>query len=1568
LAKRRSSRRSSDPLDLDWLLLPYDAAVAAWGALRAALKRDPRSRWALLLFVLALAVRLMRPDWYSTRTFHPDERWLFDKTAELHLWAEPGKTDGAGMQYGSLPLYAVSVIKDLCHGLFNAGEYHAAQVGGRALTGCIDALTVVGTYLLAVQLLGTGWALFAALLVACAPLHIQLSHFFTVDPWLACFATLTLAACVRLAAKPSLALSAGVGVLFAAGLASKSSGLPLLAPITLAHLWSALAPGLAAKERKVKFFEAGKGLGVAAGATLLGFFVFMPWAFLDFHKFVANQTAQQDILVKGSPGGVPFVRQYWDTGIGFHLRNIALFYLGLPAGLLALLAVPAIALLGIRGALKAWQPAAPKPRARKPLLPAPATPASLWQAALAPALLLGWCLPYYAIVGSSFAKFARYMLPILPTLSVLLALGLAALAQRWAKPVRILAWTVAVFSLGHGFGYALTYFQPHPWIESSRWAFEHIPATVEDPAAPGGRRATRVMNEDWGDDLPVDVEGASNLRYEQLKGRSDQVNIVEWDSQNKLQRLSTTLSQADVLFLADPRAYGTYLRLPTRFPLTHAYYDLLFSDPGKLGFELAYERANPIKVFGLIPLPDDRTPRVPRALWADESFTLYDRPHAFVFRRVAPHTPEEIQQVLLDRIKELGGSLEWMHGVGPEDLERQAGGASAGDAAPSAESETALNPNYGQDRGGLVPLVNPVLSWWILVSLMGFLALPLALRVFSAWPAGGYALSRALGVLLFGWLAYNLAWLKLLPFTQAWLWALLALLTLAVGTGLRRQTGAVKAWFQANRAEVLFTEAVFGGAFLYFVLVRAFNPNIHDITGQGYFGGGEPLGMTYLSAVSRCVTFPAYDPWLALHNSSYYYFGYVLAAALTKLSGFPASVTYNLSLALFFSLSLVTAYGLLRVFSAKRWVALGGAAMVALAGSLWSIAYLAIQMNRGMGPFSALFSHGFIWDPTRFPELVQGHIFEFPYFSYLYSDLHPHNMVVAFSLVLLALLAVPFVSRQAGWRAAGGTPVLAAVWLVLVALFLDVQYAINTWSWPVFLCLTAATFLIAPWAGKGLRLWDGVKAASIGAAALLAAALGGRLLMSGFRHYYLQNGGNRVGHVLPSEWQMSSYIPLAFFLPGFAALAVLAGRRVRAYSDGLFKPLGADKLGRKDWFDQALTLIERLFERRLGTALGAGALKLLILGLLAVSLLKFGNQGVWALALGLGFTCLAAFAAGGHRSGTESFLWVLGGFTCFLVAGSEFYFVADRMNTIFKFWFNGWILMGVVFGAGLAQAFGDAAPAKAAKPPKAKGRGRRVRLPLDKALPWLVGAGLALLGFAAAFLDARLMNTGGRFILSFLAFAVLLLALFGLAFVYGDRAWFRGVQRGVWGGLLGLGLLYPFGATIARLQETGLNADFKSPHLDGLAFMGAREQRGGFDAKDYDKDDYALIQWLNQNARVTETVLEAPGIEMYKGYDRFAIYTGLPTLLGWDYQVGQQLGERTGNILNERKQDASIIYSGTVEQAKPLLQKYHVRWIAVGDIERRQFAGAGLDKFASMATEVARSGSSVLYRFEWDQP
>ncbi|MGH7442193.1 MAG: hypothetical protein ACREKE_05900, partial [bacterium] len=806
------------------------------------LRQERAARWFLLLFLAALVFRLWRPDWYAQHTFHPDERWLFDKTASLSWPGEPGRDDPAGLQYGSLPLYVVAAAKDLAV-RFGAGAYDASIVWGRTLTGCVDTLSVLGVFLLAWTWAGPFPALLAALVVACAPLHILFAHFFTVDPWLTCFATFTLLACARLARGPSLSCSVAGGVLYAAALASKSSGLPLALPLLLAHLAPALVPGLASRERGKRLRRAALGLGTTALATLAAFFVFMPWAFLDFHKFVANQTAQRNILVTGSPLGTPFVRQYWNTGPWFHLKNLCLFYMGLPAALLALLAVPAVAVLASVRAWRMWRPGA--------ISRAKSAAASYPDGVLGPLLLLAWVLPYFAIVDCSFAKFARYMLPIVPALAVLLVLGLKWLRTRAPRITWVLVASSALMALGYGSGYFFTYFHPHPWIETSQWIYTHIPARVADATAPGGWRPTRVLNEDWGDDLPLGLPGRINA-YEDLKDKPGQVNIVEWDSADKLARLCTSLSQADALFLADPRAYGTYLRLPKRFPLTYTYYHLLFSDPARLGFTLAHESSNPLRLFGLFPLPDSRIPSVPQWRWADESFTLYDRPHAFVFRRVTPLDPDQVRQVLLGSLREEGLSDRFLDGLSPDSLEALSTGGAAG--APAAVVPVSgdaavlpggiVNPNYGRSRGRLIPLGEPVLLWWFLVSVLGWLALPLALRLFRGFPAGAYALSRTLGVFLFGWLAYNLAWLfpHAWPFWQGRLWLLLAALAALVAFKLRAYRTEAAAWLQKNRAEILFTEAVFAGAFLFFVLVRAYNPNIHDIAGQGYFGGGEPLG------------------------------------------------------------------------------------------------------------------------------------------------------------------------------------------------------------------------------------------------------------------------------------------------------------------------------------------------------------------------------------------------------------------------------------------------------------------------------------------------------------------------------------------------------------------------------------------------------------------------------------------------------------------------------------------------------------------------------------------------------
>lgn len=1570
MAKSKRKARKADDLYwdeilIDGLLAPWRWLVEAWSLSLAALKKDKWAKFALLALLFAAFSRMVWPDWYADRQFHPDERWLFGTVTPLH-WPElPGKAtgDGAGLQYGSLPLYAAAAVK----GVFLTFNSHAdvnriIKPIGRGLTGMVDVLSVLFIFMLGSRLYSRRVGALAAAFLAFTPLHIQLSHFFTVDPWAACFAIATLYGSAEVYRTRSINWSILTGLAYAAALASKSASLPLALPILLAHAWPCLDPGLKkAKDRNARIADMAVNLGIAVATTLVAFLIFMPmWTPAEWNKFFVNQGEQQNILVKGSPEGTPFVRQYWDTTLGFHLKNLVFYYQGAALGVISLLSLLWYIASPIRQALA---PAAVVLKGRG--LPRGIPEAPLQSRLFAPVLILSWVLPYLGIVGVfSFAKFARYMLPVTPFLALLAA---AWIEEMWVKleARRAMAWWLGLatlaLSFGYGSAYLGTYFRPHPWIETSSWMLGGgVPLSITDN---GVQRRSVVINETWGDDLPVDVVGGNAGSYDNRK-----INIVEWDSPRKLEEFGTVLSQADAIVMADARAYGTYLRIPTRFPLTHAYFETMMREPAKLGFELAHQSSNHMRLFGLIDINDSRIPSVPTWAWADESFTLYDHPHAFVFKKIRPITPEEVKAVLEARVKELGLPDSWRQGRSPEDNRRIAEG-SGGVPVPgvAASDDGKVNANIGLSRGKMIPLLSfaPFVTWWVLMALLGALALPLCLTVFKNFPDGGYALSRALGLFLFSWLAYNLAWLKILPFYQWSLWLLMLILMAALAAWALPRKETLKSWFVAHKAEILWSEAIFAGAFLLFVVIRSFNPNIHDIAGQGYFGGGEPLGMTYLSAVTRCATFPVYDPWLALKDSSYYYFGYVIAGTLTKLSGFRPAITYNLSLALFFALSMLSAYGVGRALSKSRAFALAGAAAVAAFGALSSVFVLMAKLAQpGQGPFSALFSHEMIWDPTRFPQLVQGHIFEFPFFSYLYGDLHPHNMVIGFGLVLTALLLVPFKSPLAGWRAFGASNASLALWALLCALLLDAQYAINTWNWPVFVALSAGALAVGSWAGKKASLRDAISGSLIGLGGWLVALALGRLLMSGFRHYFIQDSGSRLGTVQPTEWQMVGYIPLAFFGFGLSGLASLGAMRLSKWWSSKDKALGATQALRRGLFDGVPKILDRAFSRMPVAASALSLAALVIAGLLAFSLPGLSQGSVLYLALGLASAFFLFFCLKGFEDGEEAFLWMLGAFTMFLVAGSELKFVADRMNTIFKFWINGWVLMGLAFGAGFAKWFEASAPAAAAK----KSRSRRAAAPAW-VLPASGGAVAALVVLFAAWLDVSFQGQGWRNGGSYFAIAGLMLApgLFSAFSPWQPRI----AGKAVFFGLLALGLLYPVGAVVARLHEAGQPGN---PRLDGMAFMRERVERGAYaDVKDYDKYDAELIDWLNANADKTEVILEAPGVEMYKGYSRYAIYTGLPTLLGWDYQVGQQLGSRAGAQLGLRTQDALRIYSTPdAEEAKALLRKYQVRWIVVGAIERKTFMNrnpAGdFDKFATFCTEVKKNQGATLYRFDEGKP
>ena len=106
-------------------------------------------------------------------------------------------------------------------------------------------------------------------------------------------------------------------------------------------------------------------------------------------------------------------------------------------------------------------------------------------------------------------------------------------------------------------------------------------------------------------------------------------------------------------------------------------------------------------------------------------------------------------------------------------------------------------------------------------------------------------------------------------------------------------------WKLILTVELLFTLALVGWAML-----RAYAPYKIEPT-----GGEKFMEIAFQNAILRSKNFPPLDSWLSGYAISYYYFGYVMMALLTRLSGALPGVGFDLYDALLFALALLGSFG-----------------------------------------------------------------------------------------------------------------------------------------------------------------------------------------------------------------------------------------------------------------------------------------------------------------------------------------------------------------------------------------------------------------------------------------------------------------------------------------------------------------------------------------------------------------------------------------------------------------------------------------------------------------------------------
>jgi YYY domain-containing protein len=580
-------------------------------------------------------------------------------------------------------------------------------------------------------------------------------------------------------------------------------------------------------------------------------------------------------------------------------------------------------------------------------------------------------------------------------------------------------------------------------------------------------------------------------------------------------------------------------------------------------------------------------------------------------------------------------------------------------------------------------------AWWLVLEAVGLIALPIALVLFQRLPGAGIAFAKPLGLLLGGylyWLALTAHLLPNRPGSIVWVFIALALVDFVL---LRRRWRETLALLESKAALILAVELVFLTAFMVASHIKSYIPEIEATE--------KPMDFMLLNAADRSRYYPPEDPWLAGYNVSYYYFGYLIQAMVGNLAAVKTSVAFNLGLTSTAALAAAAAFGLghdlaamLRraTFGMAVGAGVAAAIFVTLLGNLEG----AIEFGRANGvvPDSVIeridianlensresdscllpvvcikypdekTNFWWWWRATRISPDANS-ITEFPFFSFILGDLHPHVMSIPYVLLVIALGLSLWRSeaplRFDSWR---HQPLV----LLLSAVLLGGLGFLNAWDLPTFGFLLTLLMLLRNLAGRVQLSALGETAGFVAPLAILTVVL--------YMPFYLTFGTQADGLAAVSDAGTKPLHSALFWAPLLAVSLPLPLARLSADSDS----------------------------RSLHRTAAATALPVALLGLWCLLLAVNGESltaaigardenwltalvYAWALVVCL----LALWRSLELQDGDADALTpVLAAMTVamLLIFGTELFYIRDafasRLNSVFKLQYQAWLLLGVSGG------------------------------------------------------------------------------------------------------------------------------------------------------------------------------------------------------------------------------------------------------------------------------------------------
>ncbi|NLE45695.1 MAG: phospholipid carrier-dependent glycosyltransferase [Chloroflexi bacterium] len=543
---------------------------------------EGRKTTILLAVIIALgaSLRFYGLCWGLPYRFHVDEhQYVVDSV--LQYWrgiVYHGDFNPHLSTYGTLPMYALILARlivlapaALVQGIPLTAEYLTAEhtwityTVGRAISATLSTASIYLFYLVGRRLYGEAVGLLTAALVAATVSLIQAAHYYTVDSMLIFFLALAFLQIINVMERGDLHSYVLAGVCLALALAVKLPAMFLVPVLAAAHLFNAKAPvwnGRLDRHLIVRFFDLR-----LIGAGCVAFTVFAltsPYNILDFRTLYltgGNLNAARNVkLAYFEPLQTWTLAYYGLIPYWYELTVLLRFGMGIP--------MEVVSLIGAIYVARRWA----KPDR----------------------LLLAWIVPVFVVIGLNRVKTIRYILPLIPFLSVGGAVWLGAVAQsirlahrKWLSIAAV--GVVTGTSVLYAVAFARLYGERDSRLQASDWLYRHAPVgstvVVEDEftyTAPLGVPDDEV--DYWNRSVVDAVYAPSHIHEVRVIFSPYYLSYETLDVDAKIAHIQDTISGAQYIVVSE-RHYQPYSRLPHYRPAEYQYYRGLFD--GSLGYRLA---------------------------------------------------------------------------------------------------------------------------------------------------------------------------------------------------------------------------------------------------------------------------------------------------------------------------------------------------------------------------------------------------------------------------------------------------------------------------------------------------------------------------------------------------------------------------------------------------------------------------------------------------------------------------------------------------------------------------------------------------------------------------------------------------------------------------------------------------------------------------------------------------------------------------------------------------------------------------------------------------------------------